>query len=58
MHTQHETVHQIFYEKGGDYSLLLRDNQPTLLQTAQQLLPADLSACTSARLGPVSPMRP
>jgi hypothetical protein len=43
MHTQHQTVHQILYEKGADYSLILRDNQPTLLKTAQQLLPADLS---------------
>ncbi len=42
MHTQHQTVHQILYEQGGDYSLVLRDNQPTLLATAQQLLPADL----------------
>ena len=42
MHTQHQTVHQILYEQGGDYSLILRDNQPTLLATAQQLLPADL----------------
>jgi hypothetical protein len=40
MHTQHQTVQQILYEKGGDYSLILRDNQPTLLQTAQTLLPA------------------
>jgi hypothetical protein len=47
MHTQHETVHQILYEKGADYSLILRDNQPTLLKTAQQLLPADLPPCTS-----------
>jgi hypothetical protein len=39
MHTQHRTVHQILYEKGADYSLILRDNQPTLLQTAQTLLP-------------------
>jgi hypothetical protein len=46
LHTQHETVHQILYEKGGDYSLILRDNQPTLLKTAQQLLPADLPPCT------------
>jgi hypothetical protein len=46
MHTQHQTVHPILYEKGGDYSLILRDNQPTLLQTAQQLLPADLPPCT------------
>jgi hypothetical protein len=48
MHTQHQTVHQILYEKGGDYSLILRDNQPTLLKTAQQLLPADLSPSTPA----------
>lgn len=46
MHTQHQTVHQILYEKGADYSLILRDNQPTLLKTAQQLLPADLSPST------------
>jgi len=39
MHTQHQTVHQILYEKGGDYSLILRDNQPTLLKSAQTLLP-------------------
>lgn len=43
LHTQHETVHQILFEHGGDYSLILRDNQPTLLKTAQQLLPADVS---------------
>jgi len=42
MHTQHQTVHQILYEKGGDYSLILRDNQPTILKTAQTLLPADI----------------
>jgi hypothetical protein len=42
MHTQHQTVHQILYEQSADYSLILRDNQPTLLQTAQQLLPAGL----------------
>jgi predicted transposase YbfD/YdcC len=42
MHTQHQTVHQILYNQGADYSLILRYNQPTLLQTAQQLLPADL----------------
>lgn len=48
MHTQHQTVHQILYEKGADYSLILRDNQPTLLKTAQQLLPADLSPSTPA----------
>jgi hypothetical protein len=49
MHTQHKTVHQILYEKGADYSLILRENQPTLLETAQQLLPADLPPCTGAQ---------
>jgi hypothetical protein len=42
MHTQHQTVHQILYEQGADYSLILRDNQPTMLKTAQQLLPASV----------------
>jgi hypothetical protein len=46
MHTQHQTVHPILYDRGADYSLILRDNQPTLLQTAQQLLPADLPPST------------
>lgn len=46
MHTQRQTVHEILYDKGADYSLILRDNQPTLLKTAQQLLPADLPPCT------------
>lgn len=46
LHTQHQTVHQLLYEKGADYSLILRDNQPTLLKTAQQLLPADLPPST------------
>lgn len=46
LHTQHQTGHQILYDKGGDYSLILRKNQPTLLKTAQQLLPADLPPCT------------
>lgn len=39
MHTQHQTAQQILYEKGADYSLILRENQPTLLKTAQTLLP-------------------
>ena len=46
MHTQHETVRQILYEKG---CRLHPDppGQPTdLIQTAQQLLPADLPPCT------------
>jgi hypothetical protein len=55
MHTQHETVNQILYEGGADYSLILRDNQPTLLKTAQQLLPADLPPSTGDNLLPGPP---
>jgi hypothetical protein len=46
LHTQHKTAHQILFEKGSDYSLVLRENQPALLKTAQQLLPADLPPST------------
>ena len=46
LHTQHETVAQLLYQKGADYSLILRDNQPTLLQTAQTLLPESLPPST------------
>ncbi len=42
LHTQHQTVHQILYDQGADYNLPIRDNQPTLLKTAQTLLPADV----------------
>lgn len=52
MHTQHQTVHQILYEKGADYSMILRDNQPTLIKTAQTLLPAGLPP--SAQEDPLS----
>ena len=50
MHTQHHTVHQLLYEKGADYSLILRDNQTTLLKTAQTLLPADTPPSTGEDL--------
>lgn len=43
LHTQHETVQQLLYENGADYLLPLKDNQPTLLKTAQSLLPAGVS---------------
>ena len=39
LHTQHKTVLQILYDKGADYLVPIAGNQPTLLQTAQQLLP-------------------
>jgi hypothetical protein len=47
MHTQHETVAQLLYQCGADYSLVLRDNQPTLLKTAQTLLPESLPPSAS-----------
>ena len=40
MHTQHQTASQIVLEAGADYLLTLKDNQPTLLETAQTLLPS------------------
>lgn len=39
MHTQDETVQALLYEKGADYIVSLKDNQPTLATTAQTLLP-------------------
>ena len=47
MHTQHETVAQLLYEHGADYSLIRRDNQPTLLKTAQTLLPESVPPSAS-----------
>jgi hypothetical protein len=40
MHTQHQTAAQIVLEAGADYLLTLKDNQPTLLETAQTLVPS------------------
>jgi hypothetical protein len=41
-HTQVETAQQIVRDKGGDYLLPLKGNQPSLLETAQTLLPMRL----------------
>lgn len=46
MHTQHQTVHQILYDQGADYSLILRENQPTILKTARGLLPTSVPPST------------
>jgi hypothetical protein len=43
LHTQHETIHQILYDHGADYLVPLKDNQPTILATAQTLLPESFS---------------
>jgi hypothetical protein len=39
LNTQDETVQRILYEKGADYIVSIKDNQPTLAATAQTLLP-------------------
>jgi hypothetical protein len=38
-HTNAETARQIVMEKGADYLLPLKGNQPTILETAEKLLP-------------------
>ena len=42
LNTQDETVRKLLYEKGADYIVSLKDNQPTLATTAQTLLPQDV----------------
>jgi Druantia protein DruA/DDE_Tnp_1-associated len=43
LNNQDETVQKILYEKGADYIVSIKDNQPTLAATAQNLLPQDVS---------------
>jgi hypothetical protein len=38
MHTQAETARKIVFEKGGDYLLTIKKNQPTVLKTVTGLL--------------------
>ena len=40
LHTQTETARMIVMEKGGDYILTVKDNQPTLRATIEKLIPA------------------
>jgi hypothetical protein len=42
LNTQDETVRKLLHEKGADYIVSLKDNQPTLATTAQTLLPQDV----------------
>ena len=49
MHTQHETAAQVVLEAGADYLLTLKDNQPTMLQTAQTLVKGDFFPSGSAQ---------
>jgi hypothetical protein len=39
LNTQDETVQKILFERGADYIVSIKDNQPTLATTAQTLLP-------------------
>ena len=43
LNTQDETVRKILHEKGADYIVSIKDNQPTLATTAQTLLPQDVT---------------
>lgn len=43
MHTQVETARTVVQEGGGDYVLIVKDNQSGILEQAQHLLPEDFS---------------
>jgi hypothetical protein len=40
LHTQTETARELVLEAGADYLLTVKDNQPTVRQTIEKLLPA------------------
>jgi hypothetical protein len=48
MHTQHQTAAQVVLEAGADYLLTLKDNQPTMFETAQTLVKGDFFPSGSA----------
>jgi hypothetical protein len=56
LHTQDETVQKLLYEKGADYLVSLKDNQPTLATTAQTLLPQDVPPSGGHPGGPPQPL--
>jgi len=58
LHTQHETLQQILYAHGADYLVPLKDNQPTILATAQTLLPESLSPSGGVVAPDLSGQRP
>jgi hypothetical protein len=43
LNTQDETVQKVLFERGADYIVPIKDNQPTLATTAQTLLPQGVS---------------
>lgn len=53
LHTQVETAHTTVQECGGDFVLVVKGNQPTLLEKAKDLLPEDFSPSVhDGRCGP------
>lgn len=52
LHTQHQTAAQIVLGNGADYLFTLRDNQPTLVATAQTLMPGDFFPSRPADASP------
>lgn len=48
LHTQTATARAVVQEHGGDYVLTVKDNQPTLRRTAEQLLPPSFPPGTGA----------
>jgi predicted transposase YbfD/YdcC len=52
LHTQTDTARQIVMEKGGDYLLTVKDNQPTLNQNITQLIPAPEAGFSPSKADP------
>jgi len=48
LHTQTQTAHAIVQERGGDFVLFVKGNQPGLLRQAQHFLPENFSPSTPA----------
>jgi len=48
LHTQTKTAHTVVQERGGDFVLFIKGNQPGLLQQGQHFLPEDFSPSTLA----------
>ncbi len=48
LHTQTQTARTVVQERGGDFVLFVKGNQPGLLRQAQHFLPEDFSPSTPA----------
>jgi hypothetical protein len=58
LHTQHQTARELVMEHGADYVLTVKKNQPTLLATIQQIVPApEAGFSPSGSDGTTSPNR-